>query len=442
MRKISEQCKRTFSAILAAVMVLTSAPGTTMTAMAEEQTDAIETVVDSEEITVDDTDLPDDAEKAALDGEEENPDKGIMDEEGDPIKLSNPVIEMTPEDGKVANRGEASFKISGLQSNSQVYYVIGDKNVPAADVKDPTAEDASYLMSAIEVSAPDTDDEATVVVKAISIPTGSYAANYTSSDVVVETFTFAAKDESQDTEVPAAPGITFKVGDGILAEGSTVPFGTKVSMELTAAEGANIYYTLDGKFPTKESTAYDGSVELSSTAEGGQTITVRAIAVVNDKNSEVAMSTIVFAANAGIEAPTAPTITLKNGDDVLEEGAKVAFGTKVSMELAAAENTEIYYTIDGNNPTEASVRYTEAVELSSDKEEGETVTVKAIAVAEDKTSEVAIASVTFEAKVKTVKIDFIGDWSTFSCNLVPGDSDVSAHWVKGEGYILANENAQ
>ena len=341
MRKVSEKCKRALSAILAAAMVLTSAPGTTMTAMAAEQTDAIETVVDSEEITVDDTDSPDDAEKDVMNGEEGSPDKGTMDEAGDPIKLSNPVIEMTPGDGKVANRGEASFKIPSLQSNSQVYYVIGDKNVPAADVKDPTAEDEFYRMTAVRVPAPDTDDEATVVVKAICIPNGSYAANYTSSDVVIATFTFAAKDESQGTEVPAAPSITFKVGEGVLAEGSSVPFGTKVSME-----------------------------------------------------------------------------------------------------IAGTEETAIYYTEDGSDPTEASTQYSNVVTLESAKEEGETVTVKAIAVADGKVSEVTTASLTFKAKEKTVKVSFIGDWNTFSCNLVPGDSDASAHWVKGEGYILANENAQ
>lgn len=189
MRKVSEKCRRALSAILAAAMVLTSAPGTTMTAMAAEQTDAMETVVDSEEITVDDVASPDGEEKAALEGEGETDEGGTASE---PTQLSTPVFTMNPGNGEVENRGEASFTVD-VPANSEVHYVIGGAGKGAEEVDAPTAESATYNSGEnVKVPAPDQNEAATVVVKAIAIPTGDNAANYTSSDVATTSFTFAA----------------------------------------------------------------------------------------------------------------------------------------------------------------------------------------------------------------------------------------------------------
>ena len=65
---------------------------------------------------------------------------------------------------------------------------------------------------------------------------------------------------------------------------STTFFGS-TSVEITAAEGAAIYYTLDGTDPTAESTAYTEALTIT------ETTTVKAIAVVEGVASAVASAT-------------------------------------------------------------------------------------------------------------------------------------------------------
>lgn len=452
MRKVSEKCRRALSAILAAAMVLTSAPGTTMTAMAAEQTDAIETVVDSEEITVDDVASPDGEEKAALDGEEGTEEGGTGSET---TQLSTPVFTMNPGNGEVKNRGEASFTVD-VPANSEVHYVIGDAGKGAEEVDAPTAESATYNSGEnVEVPAPDRNEAATVVVKAIAIPTGDNAANYTSSDVATTSFTFAAyervtldKPEIKLNKTEAdnrAMDVTFTI-DG-----------------LPTVDGAVVKYTVDGSDPIGSDTAtvYTSGEAISVTAPDMDTqeiVTIKAAAVATDaekyNNSEVAEATVTFAEKVETEAPAAPVITLKSGENTLENGAKVEFGTKVSMEIAAADGTTIYYTKDGSDPTDKSEQYTEAVTLSSAKEEGETVTVKAIAAKDGKVSPVATATVKFDGEkvpftVKsenfegfTVELEEIQAGKENGEPLVFGDGH-TVQVTKGakiSGRVLAKEN--
>lgn len=403
MRKVSEKCRRALSAILAAAMVLTSAPGTTMTAMAAEQTDAIETVVDSEEITVDDVASPDGEEKAALEGEGETDEGGTASE---PTQLSTPVFTRNPGNGEVENRGKASFTVEA-PANSEVHYVIGDAGKGAEEVDVPTAESATYNSGEnVEVLAPDRNEAATVVVKAIAIPIGDNADNYTNSDVATTSFTFAAyervtldKPEIKLNKTEAdnrATDVTFTI-DG-----------------LPTVDGAVVKYTVDGSDPIGSDTAtvYTSGEAISVTAPDMDTqeiVTIKAAAVATDaekyNNSEVAEATVTFAAKVETEAPSAPVITLKSGENTLENGAKVEFGTKVSMEIAAEAGTTIYYTKDGSDPTDKSAKYKEAVTLSSAKVEGETVTVKAIAVKDGKSSEAATVTVRFDGKKFTLTVE-------------------------------------
>lgn len=307
MRKVSEKCRRALSAILAAAMVLTSAPGTTMTAMAAEQTDAIETVVDSEEITVDDVASPDGEEKAALEGEGETDEGGTASE---PTQLSTPVFTRNPGNGEVENRGKASFTVEA-PANSEVHYVIGDAGKGAEEVDVPTAESATYNSGEnVEVLAPDRNEAATVVVKAIAIPIGDNADNYTNSDVATTSFTFAAyervtldKPEIKLNKTEAdnrATDVTFTI------EG--VP----------AMDGAVVKYTVDGSDPTGSDTAteYASGEAISVKAPDIDTqasVTIKAAAVATDaekyNNSEVAEATVTFAAKVETAAPAAPTIT-------------------------------------------------------------------------------------------------------------------------------------
>lgn len=434
MRKVSEKCRRALSAILAAAMVLTSAPGTTMTAMAAEQTDAIETVVDSEEITVDDVASPDGEEKAALEGEEGTEEGGTGSEAA---PLTKPEFAVKPEGGQAKNREDASFTLSVPEGqNSLVKYVIGEANQAEAAVADPSASNGIEYLGEVTVTAPNQDEEATIVVKAIAIPTGDNAADYTNSEVATETFTFAAF-EATTLDTPEiklnkteadnrATDVTFTI------EG--VP----------AMDGAVVKYTVDGSDPTGSDTAteYASGEAISVKAPDIDTqasVTIRAAAVATDakkyNNSNVAEATVTFAEKVETEAPAAPVITLKSGENTLENGAKVDFGTEVSMEITAADGTTIYYTKDGSDPTDKSEQYKEAVTLSSAKEEGEKVTVKAIAAKDGKVSPVATATVRFDGKKFTLTV-VSEDFDGFTVNL----NEILAGEKDSERLTIANDH--
>ncbi|MDE5938900.1 MAG: chitobiase/beta-hexosaminidase C-terminal domain-containing protein [Lachnospiraceae bacterium] len=118
------------------------------------------------------------------------------------------------------------------------------------------------------------------------------------------------------------------------------------------------------------------------------------------------------------EAPladlAAPVITLKRGDDPLTTGAHVLNRTNnVSFEITAVDGVSFYYTLDGTEPAKTSTSYASAVTLTApDVDTETTVTIKAIAVVAatedggaDQTSTVASATVIFDAKKNTVKLD-------------------------------------
>ncbi len=80
----------------------------------------------------------------------------------------------------------------------------------------------------------------------------------------------------------------FAVTEGIVAPKASVASGsyaTMTTVELSAIGDAEIYYTLDGSYPTKNSTKYEGAIDASSWTGS---VALRAIAVVDGKQSAAA----------------------------------------------------------------------------------------------------------------------------------------------------------
>ena len=104
--------------------------------------------------------------------------------------------------------------------------------------------------------------------------------------------------------------------------------GNKVT--ITAAEGAAVYYTLDGGTPSDKAAKYEKEITLAKSA------TVKAIAVKNGfENSDVSVREVVLAA-------ATPVISIKDGTAEIK---------------TATVGADIYYTTDGGVPTAKSLKY-------------------------------------------------------------------------------------
>ncbi len=148
---------------------------------------------------------------------------------------------------------------------------------------------------------------------------------------------------------------------------------TKISM--ATSDGATIYYTTDGSTPTTSSTAYTAPITVNSNV----TYTVLAIKAftVGSNNYQVTSDLLECQYEFGLEPPTFSP----------EAGSYTANSLDVTLSSTTAGAT-IYYTTDGTTPSSSSTAYTGPITLTH------TTTVKAIAVYNSYTSEVASAKFT------------------------------------------------
>ncbi|MBQ3749545.1 MAG: chitobiase/beta-hexosaminidase C-terminal domain-containing protein [Kiritimatiellae bacterium] len=160
-----------------------------------------------------------------------------------------------------------------------------------------------------------------------------------------------------DEDEPSTPEYTPST---VVSAGSYVfrRSGQKVTISQSGAEGT-IRYTLDGTDPTAESAAYSGAVSIDATT------TIKA-KVFSDNYFDSETVTVVFTREW--DQVATPEITV----------AASFTGSKTRCEIACAtEGASIFYTLDGSDPTSASMLYDGELYIT------ESCTVKAIALLDD-----------------------------------------------------------
>ena len=177
----------------------------------------------------------------------------------------------------------------------------------------------------------------------------------------------------------AAPAIN--PGTGTYYESQTV--------EMSAEDGCTIYYTTDGSDPTTSSTAYNGSF---SAPYGEGSTTIKAIAV--DGQGYISpVSEVTY--TWGV-----PTVTI-----IPSSRNTTASSVTVTLNGTPA-NATIYYTTDGSTPNaENGTVYDGPFSVALD-EIGDEVTVNAIAVVGNLTSDMASATYTRVERVIEVNAPF------------------------------------
>lgn len=229
-----------------------------------------------------------------------------------------------------AHTGPQKLTITDSLVGAQIYY--------STNGKIPTNASTKYT-GPIKVS---------VSEKVMAI---AYGTGYLPSAVATAAYTIIAE----------TPKISPKGGVFVSSESVSIVDGTA---------GAEIFYTTNGKKPSKSSTRYTKPFAITKNA------TVMAVAFAPGVNESA-----VASAKFNIRA-AAPKILPPSG----------IFSKAISVTMTdATKGAVIYYTTNGSTPTTASAHYTKAITVSSKK------TIKAMALAPGGTeSTITTATYTFK----------------------------------------------
>lgn len=136
-------------------------------------------------------------------------------------------------------------------------------------------------------------------------------------------------------EVPDQPEFTLTSD---INNESANEFADEITIEITASDGADIYYTTDGTTPTEDSEKYSGPLKLT------ETTTISAIAVVDGVSSAVATQTVT-------QVDVVPEPPLLEVESDIDDATDNRFFDRAIVKIANTMNPKVSYYYSIGTPT-------------------------------------------------------------------------------------------
>lgn len=303
----------------------------------------------------------------------------------------------------------------GTNSNTPKYYntgaalrIYGGGYMTITANNGATINNVSFTINVDSKKATNGSVNAASTVSAGTLTIGDASTATTITDINANEVTFTqggtsghvrivtlTVNYSVSAEAPAVEAPAFSVEKGTYYN----PF----NVEITAEEGATVYYTTDGTEPTAESTEYTEAIAIN---EFGTTTTIKAIAVVEGEWSNVASATYSLEVSA-------PDFSVKGGVYTKLTGMNAL---KFTVETNGA--TILYNNRGGDPKKEGSKTYGSLSVLA-------TATIKAVAFVKSAEGDTIFSDVVEEkyyiSEVKPFEkaTEFVaGDYVIYASNIV------------------------
>jgi hypothetical protein len=227
-------------------------------------------------------------------------------------------------------------------------------------VATPTAAPAAGIYTTAQlITLSSTTNGARIYYTVDGSPPTESSNLYAEPIAVLVTQTIKAISIKSDLSASSVRSFQYTITGTVQAPTFSVPggiYGPSQSVALSSSTpGADIYYTVNGDTPTKQSIKYSSPIAVSSSQ------TIKSIAALtNWADSQVSSSSYT------INGPVAmPQFSVSPGTYTSQQSVAI---------ISATPGAAIYYTVDGGTPSSSSNQYVGAINIET------TQTIKAIAV--------------------------------------------------------------
>ena len=292
---------------------------------------------------------------------QESPNLEKSDIDGKTLSFEAPEILIENEAEAYENSTEVNVTINAPNSY-EIYYTTD-----GSDPKDESNPQRNKYEDKVIIKSENKDGE-TVILKASALYKNELNADVPSvySDISEKQIVFGKLFVAETVNLPVINIINEEKNED-----------SKVyTIEITADSDKKIYYTLDGSDPKDEANAsrteYIGTFDVTAN-EGNANIVISASCASNNDGNTVYSDTATKNIEYTKTEKVMPVITLD------KQKSSYSNDDIVTATMAVSDGYEIYYTLDGTDPSDVGILYTNPIEIKAPSEDGGKVIINAIA---------------------------------------------------------------